>query len=58
MRLVRIDRLHVNGSLDAKKYRPADIEGRPVQVVVSLPDNQERDIHRQDRVRKATRRRR
>jgi multidrug efflux pump subunit AcrA (membrane-fusion protein) len=41
MKLVRVDRLKVNGSLDAKKYRQADIEGRPVQVVVSLPDNQE-----------------
>jgi multidrug resistance efflux pump len=41
MKLVRIDRLKVNGSLDAKKYRQSDLEGRPVQVVVSLPDNQE-----------------
>jgi multidrug efflux pump subunit AcrA (membrane-fusion protein) len=38
MRLVRIDRLRVDGSVDAKKYHQADILGHPVQVVVTLPD--------------------
>jgi multidrug efflux pump subunit AcrA (membrane-fusion protein) len=37
MRLVRIDRLRVDGVLDAKEYRPSDIQDRPVQVSVLLP---------------------
>jgi multidrug efflux pump subunit AcrA (membrane-fusion protein) len=41
MRLVRMDRLRVNGSLDAKDYHPAEIKGRPVQVVVTLPNRRE-----------------
>jgi multidrug efflux pump subunit AcrA (membrane-fusion protein) len=38
LKLVRVDRLRVDGSLDAKDYHQADIEGRPVVVTVSLPD--------------------
>ena len=41
MRLVRMDRLRVNGGLDAKDFHPAEIKGRPVQVVVTLPNNRE-----------------
>jgi multidrug efflux pump subunit AcrA (membrane-fusion protein) len=36
MRLVRIDRLRVEGFLNAKDYRLAEIQGRPVSVVVKL----------------------
>jgi multidrug efflux pump subunit AcrA (membrane-fusion protein) len=39
MRLVRIDRLRVDGMLEAKNHHQADIVGRPVEVVVTLPDN-------------------
>jgi multidrug efflux pump subunit AcrA (membrane-fusion protein) len=39
MRLVRIDRLRVDGSVDAKNFHQADILGRPVQVTVTLPGN-------------------
>jgi multidrug resistance efflux pump len=39
MRLVRIDRLRVDGMLEAKNYHQADIVGRPVEVVVTLPNN-------------------
>lgn len=39
MRLMRIDQLRVDGSLEAKAYHQTDIEGRPVQVTVTLPDN-------------------
>jgi multidrug resistance efflux pump len=41
MKLVRMDRLRVNGALEAKDFHPADIKGRPVQVVVSLPNKSE-----------------
>jgi len=37
MRLVRMDRLRVNGVLDAKLYRPSEIKDRPVRVAVMLP---------------------
>jgi multidrug efflux pump subunit AcrA (membrane-fusion protein) len=41
MKLVRMDRLRVNGALDAKDYHLAEIKGRPVQVVVTLPNKRE-----------------
>jgi multidrug efflux pump subunit AcrA (membrane-fusion protein) len=37
MRLVRMDRLRVNGVLDAKQYRPSEIQGRAVEITVTLP---------------------
>jgi multidrug efflux pump subunit AcrA (membrane-fusion protein) len=40
MRLVKIDPLRVQGYLNAEKYRPSDIQGQPVQVVVTLPSGQ------------------
>jgi multidrug efflux pump subunit AcrA (membrane-fusion protein) len=36
MRLVRIDQLRVEGLIDAKEYRPSEIQGRPVEIVVTL----------------------
>lgn len=36
MRLVRVDQLRVEGLVDAKDYTPAEIQGRPVQVKVTL----------------------
>jgi multidrug efflux pump subunit AcrA (membrane-fusion protein) len=38
MRLVSMGHLRVAGSLDATKQHPSDIKGRPVEVVVTLPD--------------------
>lgn len=40
MRLVRVDLLRVQGFLNAKEYRASDIQGRPVQVVVTLARGQ------------------
>ena len=40
MRLVRIDRLRVEGFLNAKDYRLSEIQGRPVSVVVKLARGQ------------------
>jgi multidrug efflux pump subunit AcrA (membrane-fusion protein) len=40
MRLMRVDLLRVEGTLNAKNYRPTEIQGRPVQVVVTLPHGQ------------------
>jgi macrolide-specific efflux system membrane fusion protein len=40
MRLLRIDRLRVEGFLNAKDYRLAEIEGRPVEVTVTLARGQ------------------
>jgi multidrug efflux pump subunit AcrA (membrane-fusion protein) len=37
LRLVRIDRLRVDGVLDAKEYRPSEIQDRPVLISVTLP---------------------
>jgi multidrug efflux pump subunit AcrA (membrane-fusion protein) len=37
MRLVRLDRLRVNGVLDPKDYRPSEIQDRPVRVTVTIP---------------------
>jgi len=37
MRLVRMDRLRVNGVVDAKLYRPSEIQDRPVEIAVTLP---------------------
>ncbi len=37
MRLMRLDLLRVEGLLDAKNYRPSEIQDQPVQVVVTLP---------------------
>jgi multidrug resistance efflux pump len=37
MRLVRMDRLRVNGVLEATKYRPSKIQGCPVVVTVVMP---------------------
>ncbi len=36
MRVVRMDRLRVEGFLNAKDFRESDIQGRPVRVVVPL----------------------
>jgi macrolide-specific efflux system membrane fusion protein len=36
-RLMRLDLLRVEGLLDAKNYRPSEIQDQPVQVVVTLP---------------------
>ncbi|MEN6556767.1 MAG: HlyD family efflux transporter periplasmic adaptor subunit [Thermoguttaceae bacterium] len=36
MRLLRLDRLRVEGFLNAKEYSPAELENRPVRVVVTL----------------------
>jgi len=36
VRLVRIDRLRVEGLLNSSDYLPSEIEGRPVRVVVNL----------------------
>jgi multidrug efflux pump subunit AcrA (membrane-fusion protein) len=40
MRLMRLDLLRVEGLLDAKEYRPSELQDRPVQVVVTLPHGQ------------------
>ncbi len=40
MRLMRVDLLRVEGTLNAKNYRPTEIQGRPVQVVVTLSRGQ------------------
>jgi multidrug efflux pump subunit AcrA (membrane-fusion protein) len=37
MRVVRLDRLRVNGVLEAKNYRPSDIQDRPVRLTVPIP---------------------
>jgi multidrug efflux pump subunit AcrA (membrane-fusion protein) len=37
MRLVRMDRLRVNGVLDAKDFRPSDIQDQAAQITVTLP---------------------
>ncbi len=37
MRLVRMDRLRVNGVVDAKMYRPSEIQDRAVEIAVTLP---------------------
>jgi multidrug efflux pump subunit AcrA (membrane-fusion protein) len=37
MRLVRLDRLRVNGVLDPKEYRPSEIRGCPVRIAVDIP---------------------
>jgi multidrug efflux pump subunit AcrA (membrane-fusion protein) len=36
MRLVRVDQLRVEGLIDAKDFRPSEIQGRPVEVLVTL----------------------
>lgn len=36
MRLLRLDRLRVQGFLNVKKYQPSEIKDRPVRVVVTL----------------------
>ena len=40
MRLVRVDLLRVQGRLNAKDYRASEIQGRPVQIVVTLARGQ------------------
>ena len=40
MRLLRLDLLRVEGLLDAKSYRPSEVQDQPVQVVVTLPHGQ------------------
>ncbi len=40
MRLVKVDPLRVEGFLKAEECRPSDIQGRPVEVVVTLPSGQ------------------
>jgi multidrug efflux pump subunit AcrA (membrane-fusion protein) len=40
MRLLRIDLLRVEGLLDAKSYRPSEIQDRPVVVAITLPHGQ------------------
>jgi len=41
MRLLRVDRLRVEGFLNAKDYRPSEIQGRPVRVTVALARGQQ-----------------
>ena len=41
MRLVRMDRLRVEGFLNAIQYSPSDVAGQPVAVTVPLPHGQE-----------------
>jgi multidrug efflux pump subunit AcrA (membrane-fusion protein) len=45
MRLVRIDLLRVEGRLNAKDYRPSEIYGRPVSVVVEFAHGQTETFH-------------
>jgi multidrug efflux pump subunit AcrA (membrane-fusion protein) len=40
MRLLRLDLLRVEGMLDAKSYRPSEIQDRPVEVTITLPHGQ------------------
>ena len=40
MELVRVDLLRVEGRLNVKDYRPSEIYGRPVSVVVEFPHGQ------------------
>jgi macrolide-specific efflux system membrane fusion protein len=40
MKLVRVDRLRVQGTLSAKEYRLSDIQNRNVKVVVTFPGDQ------------------
>lgn len=40
MRLVRVDRLRVEGFLNAKDYRASEVRGQPVSVVVELARGQ------------------
>ena len=37
LKLVCIDRLHVDGMLDARQYRPSQIQDRPVLISMTLP---------------------
>jgi hypothetical protein len=37
MRLVHLGRLRVNGVLDAKNFRPSEIQDRPIEIAVTLP---------------------
>ena len=53
MRLVRMDRLRVNGVLDAKQYRPSEIQDRPVEIAVTLPRLGRQTFSGQGRVRQA-----
>jgi multidrug efflux pump subunit AcrA (membrane-fusion protein) len=41
MQLVRIDRLRVQGYVNAKQYKASDLKDRPVTVSASLPGGQE-----------------
>jgi len=41
MRLVRMDRLRVEGFLNAIQYSPSDVDGQPVAVTVPLPHGRE-----------------
>jgi multidrug efflux pump subunit AcrA (membrane-fusion protein) len=40
MRLVRVDLLRVEGYLNANEYRQSEIQGRPVDVAVTLAHGQ------------------
>ncbi len=44
VQIVRVDRLRVSGNLDASKWSPADIEGRPVTVEVKLPRGRVQEV--------------
>ena len=37
LRIVRVDRLRIEGFLDAASFSPAEVDGRPVTVIVQLP---------------------
>jgi multidrug resistance efflux pump len=39
-RLVRMDRLRVEGFVDGSRYLPEDIEGRPVRIIVRRPNRE------------------
>lgn len=40
-RIVQMDRLRVEGMVDADKFMPEQIEGRPVKIFVTTPDGKE-----------------
>ena len=53
MRLVRMDRLRVNGVLNASEYRPSEIQDRPVEIAVTPAAARSADVPGQVRVRQA-----
>ena len=47
-RVVRTDKLRVEGYVDSSKYEPSMVHNRPVTVSVMFADERERIIQRQD----------